>query len=238
MVAVYDKDARFARGRPRQLETGLDRLQTVFLIDDHPVVALGFRIALAGAETLTLIGLATEPDHGLRAIELARPDCLVLDLVFDGIVAFSLIARARQILPLAAIVVFSSLPARLYARDAQEAGADAYLGKNADMAELVRLIGSFSAERAIRTESPAGTSSPATQDQLTVDGVHMTPRELQIASSIGRGLSVEMIALEFDLSPRTISAHRENIRRKLRCRDSKELVARLARLKGADDRKS
>ncbi len=209
-------------------------MRTVFLIDDHPVVALGLRIALASATTLRLVGLATAPDDGLKAIEAVRPDCLVLDLVFDGSVAFSAIARARQILPSAAIVVFSSLPARLYARDAHDAGADAYLGKDADMAELVRLIDGVGSEAAMRKQATAGPAPTAMHDHLTIDGVHMTPRELQIASSIGRGMSVEAIALDFDLSPRTISAHRENIRRKLQCRDSKELVARLARLRGPD----
>ncbi len=206
-------------------------MRTVFLIDDHPVVALGLKIALAGVETLRLVGLATEPEDGLAAIEAVRPHSLVLDLVFGGSVAFSVIARARRLLPQAAIVVFSSLPARLYARDALEAGADAYLGKDADMAELVRLLSDQDFERAPMLH---GSRSTTVHDLLTVDGVHMTPRELQIALSIGRGLSVEAIAAKFDLSPRTISAHRENIRRKLQCRDSKELVARLARLEGAD----
>ena len=166
-------------------------MKTVYLIDDHPVVALGLRIALAGVETLRLVGLATEPEDGLAAIESARPQCLVLDLVFAGSVAFSVIGRARLLLPRSVIVVFSSLPARLYARDAQEAGADAYLGKDADMAELVRLLNGQDFERA---PPPSKWRATTMVDPLTVDGVHMTPRELQIASSIGRGLSVEAIA--------------------------------------------
>ena len=202
-------------------------MKTVFLIDDHPVVALGLEIALADAGSLKLVGVASEPPTGLVKIEAVRPDCLILDLVFAGSVELSLIRHCRDILADTSIIVFSSLPAKAYAHDALSAGADAYLTKDADLADLVALIKKL----ADTQREPRRAFYPADARVMPhiVAGIRMTPREAQVAASLGRGLSIAAIASNFGMSPNTVAVHRDNIRRKLNCRDTKELVARLAR---------
>lgn len=203
-------------------------MKSVFLIDDHPVIALGLNIALAGSTRLKLAGTAVTPARGLVELAASQPDCVVLDLVFAGSVEFPMISRARDLLPAAAIIVFSSLPNRLYAREATEAGADAYLNKEADISELIGLIEAFEHRPAPQQTSGA---EEAGSRVLVVDGIHLTRRETQIALQVARGLSVAAIATTLSMSPHTVAAHRDNIRRKLHCRDAKELVARLARLR-------
>ena len=199
---------------------------SVFLIDDHPVVALGLKIALAGDPALKLVGTAPDLLQALAFIETSTPDCLILDLVFDGSIMLSNVLRARRALPNAAIIVYSSLPIRLYASDARAAGADAFLGKEADMSELAVLINRITASRTIA--KAVIFDLPDVRNLSTIDGVHLTRREQDLVVAIGRGLSNEAIADHLALSPHTIAAHRENMRRKLGCRNSKELVARLA----------
>lgn len=198
----------------------------MFLIDDHPVVALGLRIILAEHPTLRLVGTASNLTAALRLFTTTLPDCLILDLVFEGSVMLSNVVRAREALPHGAIVIYSSLPMRLYAHDASAAGADAFLGKDADMSELATLIKRVVSQKLI--DKIPITRSPERRDLVIIDGVHLTRREQQIAAEIGRGLSNDDIASQLALSPHTIAAHRENLRKKLDCRNSKQLVARLA----------
>ncbi len=50
---------------------------------------------------------------------------------------------------------------------------------------------------------------------------------------LSHGNSINDIAKVLGISMKTASAHRDNLRVKLQCRDSNELIARLARLYGA-----
>lgn len=57
-------------------------------------------------------------------------------------------------------------------------------------------------------------SSPALKNLNTISAA-LTPKELQICHHIKNGMSVKEIAAHYNLSPRTIDKHRENIRKKL-----------------------
>lgn len=202
------------------------------LIDDHPVVALGVRLAFQERRRFVLAGTAQAPDTAVSLIEQIRPDAIVLDLVFCGTVAISTIAACREVVPEAAIVVFSSLPARLYEQQALEAGADAYLTKDNDLSDLVEVLEktvSRSGAGKRNQDAAANRCSAAPYTPLLGD-IHLTPREAEISRLLGRGYSVARIAGEIGVSSNTVAAHRDNIRRKFDCRDSSELIVRLARI--------
>ena len=211
-------------------------MKSVFVLDDHPLVAIGLGLALRQARNLHLAGSASEPDLGLVEVEQAPPDALVLDLVFKGVLRLSYIQRFRAAAPDAAIVVFSSLlPARQWTRAVTEAGADAYLPKEADLSALVALISQLLLQQALGKLTRPRNAQPAADDEkgddlLLFDGVHLTPREGAVARRLARGASIAMIARELNVSASTAAVHRDNVRKKLDCRDTTELVARLARL--------
>jgi DNA-binding NarL/FixJ family response regulator len=214
--------------------------RSVYLIDDHPVVALGLRLAFRDKSQFELVGTATNPLKALSEIELRMPDAIVVDLVLTGVVELSLVARCREAARSAAIVIFSSLPARLYEREALSAGADAYLSKEHDLSCLVRLLSDIMAQPEARPARTDGTQGPASMEELRkepLDGIHLTFREKEIGRLLGNGHSVNRIAHEIGLSPKTVAAHRDNLRKKLDCRSSNELVARLAKLYDADGRR-
>lgn len=214
-------------------------LKSVFLIDDHPVVALGLRLAFRETAQFQLVGTAAVAAKAIADIERWRPDAVVADLVLAGTVELSLVAQCREVARAAAIVVFSSLPARMYERESLNAGADAYLTKENDLSSLVRILSALltrPGSGSDRARSPNADPIAKVLRKDTLDGIHLTNREVEICQLLGGGLSVNRIALEIGLSPKTVAAHRDNIRRKLDCRDSNELIARLAKLYDWDGR--
>lgn len=202
------------------------------LVDDHPVVALGIRLAFQEQGAFTLIGTATDPQDAAELIERLAPDIVIIDLVFAGAVKVSIVEQCREAGPGCTLVVFSSLPARLYEQEARRAGADAYVSKDHDLEGLVGVLSEVACQppgarqRGVVTSERAGS----VQEPLVVIGdVRLTPREAEVARLLSRGLSIARIAEEVGANSNTIAAHRDNIRRKLGCRDTTELVARLAR---------
>ncbi|MFB2552921.1 response regulator transcription factor [Ensifer soli] len=205
-----------------------DGIISLFLIDDHPVVGLGLSLALSGHARLRLAGSAVNRFAGLRAIEALQPDALVVDLVFDGEAETAFVGECRSAAPGAVIVVFSSLPRRAYEREVIERGADTYVAKSADLQVLLDTVLALSGRPrpdASSSALPAGGEAGS----LLIDGVHLTPREGDVARRLAEGVSIARIASDLGISPNTVGVHRDNIRKKLKCRDMTELVALLAR---------
>lgn len=211
--------------------------KSVVVVDDHPVVALGVEMALRGSAAFRFGGVIPGPVNALAKIASSAPDVIVFDLVFEGHVHLALVSKTRTLLPLAIIVVFSSLPAATYRRDALAAGADAYLSKASSLTDLVAMMTRLCEDphervRQLPVGSSAGHDVP--ESGSGSDVARLTPREAEIAVYLGRGLPVGRIATLVGSSPNTVAVHRDNLRRKLGCRDSTELVARLARLHAND----
>lgn len=206
-------------------------VRSVFLLDNHPVVALGIELAFRSCPELVLVKKVSSPAAAIPAIAACSPDVIILELVFDGTVQLSLIRQARTAMPPAIVVIFSSLPAELYRQKALDAGADFFLTKDHDCSDLVDVLTkAFSKSLSCNMAPPAkAIAGRRAADPLVSNyGVHVTPREHEIAALLSRGLSVTKIAPLIGASRNTVSVHRDNLRIKLGCRDSTELVARLA----------
>ncbi|SMC96037.1 two component transcriptional regulator, LuxR family [Fulvimarina manganoxydans] len=200
----------------------------LILVDDHPVVAHGLELALRQTPDIQLVACYGDPHRALAAIDSHPTDAIVLDLAFGGEVNLSAIGQCRKLAPAARIVAFSSLPARNYRPLALAEGADAFVPKDTDLPSLVHLIRTLCGGEdgppppsADRARNP---SVPPIAEQIA----RLTRREAQIAAHLSRGDALATIASATGLSPNTVAAHRDNIRRKLGCRDTVHLVAMLA----------
>jgi len=59
---------------------------------------------------------------------------------------------------------------------------------------------------------------------ITPDLARLSDRELQVFQMLGGGASVDEMALAFHVSRKTVESHRENVKRKLGLRSSKDLL--------------
>ncbi len=198
-----------------------ERGSRILLADDHPVIATGIRLALKQVSSQHELQCVEDPSSAIALCELWRPEAVILDLVFNGVIEADLVRHCRAAAPQASIVVFSSLPAATYAEEVKHAGADAFVGKDTDLDVLVRTLARL---MGIGSEIVLPNGNGGT------DGaIHLTRRENEIARLLSHGTSVAEIAERMGISPKTAAVHRDNLRKKLGCRDTNELIARLAR---------
>lgn len=98
------------------------KVYSVYLIDDHPIVAAGLRLGMGLTEEFRLIGTSVTHHAALEALETLSPDVIITDLVIDGEVDLDFIGHYRKAAANARVVVFSSLSREAYGEACFAAG--------------------------------------------------------------------------------------------------------------------
>jgi DNA-binding NarL/FixJ family response regulator len=104
---------------------------SVVLVDDHALVRLLLRRAIADYGGLRVAGEADDTDAGVALVARLRPEVVVLDLGLAGMDPLEATAAIRELVPDCGILVFSAFDAERHAPAVLRAGADGYVEKRA-----------------------------------------------------------------------------------------------------------
>jgi len=192
----------------------------VFIADDHAVVRVGLAHLLTEVGGFEVVGQAENGRQVLNATELATCDVLVLDLSLPVVSGTEVLRRVRREHPDVAVVVHSMHPASQFRRRALEAGAVAYVPKDAPAKALVDAV-RRAHDRPDEVQLPDdATPLPVPSDALST----LSRREHQVFLLIVEGRQVVDIAAELDLHACTVSNHLARIRSKLGVRTAADIV--------------
>jgi DNA-binding NarL/FixJ family response regulator len=168
-----------------------------------------------------------------RARELlpqCQPDIILLDLGLPDTDGQQFIPELRQLAPEARIIVLSQREEGVFAPRAIRAGAHGYLMKTEAAAQLRRAIDAVMAGAFYLSHSVAALMPELGGTQARAQGLaNLSDRELQVFTLIGQGLGPKEIANRLLISPKTVEAHRENLKRKLNLESSALLTQRATR---------
>jgi DNA-binding NarL/FixJ family response regulator len=124
----------------------LDKGQVrVLLVDDQPLLRMGFRLILEGEDDLCIVGEASNGAEAVRHVRELAPDVVLMDVrmpVLDGIEATRAIAASGSE---AKIIILTTFDLDEYAFAGLRAGASAFLLKDvapADLISAVRVVAS------------------------------------------------------------------------------------------------
>lgn len=112
----------------------------VLLVDDQPLLRMGFRLILEGEDDLRIVGEASNGAEAVRHVRELAPDVVLMDVrmpVLDGIEATRAIAASGSD---AKIIILTTFDLDEYAFAALQAGASAFLLKDVAPAELVSAV--------------------------------------------------------------------------------------------------
>ncbi|MEM1117974.1 MAG: response regulator transcription factor [Bacteroidota bacterium] len=199
----------------------------LLVVDDHPIVRQGLDRLFAAEPDLEIVGEASTADEALQLIDHEAFDFVILDLGLrhgSGLDLIGQIRARRDDLP---ILVLSMHQERFYAERVLRSGAQGYVMKQSNPAEIVPAVR--------RILSGDLYLSPSLADELVrraVDGREegrpqsdqFSDREAEVVRLIGSGLSTREIAEELNLSIKTIESYRANVKRKLGLRSGAELA--------------
>jgi DNA-binding NarL/FixJ family response regulator len=211
-------------------------------VDDHAILRRGVRSILELEQDIAVVGEAGGPAEALRAVERSRPEVVLLDLKLspegdaDGLVVCSRILERR---PRTGVVVLSTFLDEQLVAEALRRGARAYVLKDVDLSELVRIIravargesGFDSRSAAVVRALAAGRPATGTADERPA----LTEREREVVKLIAEGLTNREIGETIFVSESTVKFHVRNVMRKLNVHHRAEVAYAGSRLGFLDD---
>jgi two-component system, NarL family, response regulator LiaR len=209
----------------------MDVLRLV-LVDDYRMVTEALASRLSSAPDLWVAGCCQTDDPRLpEVVRWLRPDVVLIDVEPLGMAIAEVLSRIRAAWPDARIIVVSADEEASHAVAAARAGADAWVSKSqgADQLETVlrgvarghswfppEMLGEVI--RGLRDDVETARESSNLLDTLS-------PRELDVLTSMAKGKRARQIAAELLISADTVRTHTRSIFGKLEVHSRIEAVS-------------
>jgi DNA-binding NarL/FixJ family response regulator len=221
--------ARDARGRP-----GEEAPIRVVIADDQALVRTGFRMILAEADDIEVVGEAADGDEAVQVTAAARPDVVLMDVRMpgtDGIAATRRIRAAAAGAAMPRVLILTTFDLDDYVFSGLRAGASGFVLKDALAADLLSAVRAVASGEAVVAPTATrrlierfigempGEDRP---DKRVFD--ILTRREREVLTLIARGLSNGDIAARLFLSEGTVKTHVSRVLAKLGLRDRIQAV--------------
>lgn len=188
-------------------------MNTVFIVDDHPVIRLAVRMLLEN-QNYKVVG---ESDNGVEAMQLIRetqPELVILDISIPKLDGLEVLSRFQAMaLPLKVLILTAQSPA-LFAVRCMHSGAAGYVCKQEDLSELLSAIKAVLAGyNYFPSQAINGTHETADSDLRLFRLVN--DRELMVLQLFAQGRSNQEIAKGMFLSNKTVSTYKKRLMQKL-----------------------
>jgi DNA-binding NarL/FixJ family response regulator len=209
----------------------------VLIADDDALLRAGLAVVLGTAPDLSVVAEAAD---GLQAVARCRqhaPDVVLMDVRMPGIDGIEATRRIVTAMPETRILILTTFHHDEYVWGALRAGASGFLLKRASPERLLDAVRTVAAGEAlldpavtrdlidhfIGTEAAGDQAAPGHADARRVLE-HLTDRERQVLTLIGRGCSNHEIADLLVIADSTAKTHVKRIIAKIDVRDRAQAV--------------
>jgi two-component system, NarL family, nitrate/nitrite response regulator NarL len=201
------------------------------VVDDHGLFRAGLVSLLAEMPEFKLLGEAANGLEALEVIRQTQPDMVLLDVnmpVMNGVETVSAI-RQEGLKCNILMLTISKHEDDLFG--AIQAGADGYLLKNAEPAELRKAILQVSlGQSVVSPEVTRPLLKAVAQNQgLVLDG-GLSKREVEVLEHLAQGKTTTQIAEELFVSENTVKTHVRHILGKMEASNRAEAVSKASQM--------
>jgi DNA-binding NarL/FixJ family response regulator len=207
----------------------------ILLVDDQPLMRMGFRMILSAEPDFAIVGEASDGQLAVGLTKELEPDVILMDVRMpgtDGVEATRQIVQQR---PQARVLILTTFDLDEYAFSGLQAGASGFLLKDVPPAELtaaIRAVASGDAvvspritRRLLDTFASSLNHGDAASDlQQDPRLAQLTQREHEVLEQVAAGLSNAEIAAALFVTEATVKTHITRTLSKLELRDRVQAV--------------
>jgi DNA-binding NarL/FixJ family response regulator len=193
----------------RQIESDLI---TIMLADDHPLVRQALKNLMETQDRMRVVAEAANGEDAVKLAEKLQPDVIIMDIENPALNGLEATRQIKTRFPRINILVLAVHSDKEHILGFLNAGATGYLSRVIFGEDLIRAIDAVSAGASVITPSILRQILKLVPREPTITvevrpGVKLTPRKQFILMLVARGMSNKEIAVELNLSLRTIKAH-------------------------------
>lgn len=199
-------------------------MNTIFIVDDHPVIRLAIRMLLEH-EGYEIVG---ETDNGVDAMQMIRecvPDLIILDISIPKLDGLEVLARFNAMNSTLKTLVLTAQSPALFAMRCMQSGAAGYVCKQEELSELVSAIKAvfsgynYFPSQALTPENIEGHNSSELELFKLVND-----RELMVLMLFAQGKTNKDIAPGMFISNKTVSTYKKRLMQKLKANSLVDLI--------------
>lgn len=195
-------------------------MKSVYIVDDNEIIRSLLHGALSGRGDCHLYSFASG-DAFVAALGGLEAGVLLLDVHMPGLSGLEVLSRLAASDRTIRTIVMTAKAQVALAVDAMKLGAGDFIEKPFAIEDLMERV-----DRAFDALQDA-RDQVAPRDTARAQIERLSGREREVLGGLVAGLSNKEIALNLDLSPRTVEIHRANVMSKLEA-DSLAAVIRVA----------
>ncbi|KXK14454.1 MAG: LuxR family two component transcriptional regulator [Chloroflexi bacterium OLB15] len=206
----------------------------LLIVDDHTLFREGLLAIFLAVSDIEVVGEASGGEEAVEKAQQLTPHVILMDIQMgemNGIVAA---ARILERMPVTKIIMLTMIEDSESLFAAMMAGARGYVLKGADKSEVLRTIRAvasgdvlFGAAIANRvTDYFRNLSRVQSLQPVALPFPELSEREVEVLDRIARGLNNHEIALQLNITVKTVSNHISNIFSKLQVADRAQAIIR------------
>ncbi len=205
-------------------------MKRVLVVDDHAMVRKGL-VGILSTQPINSEQLVCDEAGGgeeaLHLLEGHAYDLVILDISMPGLGGLELLMRIHESWPGLAVLMLSMFPEEQFALRALKLGASGYLTKKEAADELLLAVQQiFSGKRYLSQSLSESLINQALANDAGSRPSHaaLSNREFQILRNLAVGKSLKAIALELDLSIKTVSTYKTRLFAKMGFHSDADLI--------------
>ena len=181
----------------------------ILIADDHALMLEAIKLALENEADFEIVAQADAGSQILPLVNQTEPDLVLLDLSMPGIDGITCIKLLRKRSPWVRTIVLSAHDSDEVVEAALGAGADAFIVKSVDPADLADALRQALEKPVAKAIGRAVRTHPAVEEK------GLSERELDVLRALAEGKSNKEIAASLWLAQQTVKFHLTSIYRKL-----------------------
>ena len=187
----------------------------VLIADDHLVVREGLRTILAVADDIEQAGEAADGAEAVQLVGELAPDVVLMDLRMPNMDGIEAIKQIKARYPTVEIVILTTYNDDEYIIRGLRAGARGYLLKDSDRQALFDTIRAAARGESLLPSTIVDKVVAQLAAPQPAPSGDLSGREQQVLAMLAQGAANKEIALQLNISERTVKAHVTSIFNKL-----------------------
>ena len=192
----------------------------IAVVENHAVMRHGLLAILKTHHDIEVVFEADCASSAFDAISIKKIDLIVIDLQLPDAGSVALVSHVHRFFPDVRILMMSAVEESASLSMAQKTGAQGLLIKRRAENEIGKAIAALMRGETYWPESLHDRDV----GHFVTSMQPLSPRELEVLQLVGAGKTSKEIARDLNVSVRTIDVHRANLKRKLRVKNTSELV--------------